>query len=187
MLHIKLKIFFILLLLVTNSSYAATKSTDLFQRALSNTSTAHNFVLISVVNDKTNEEQLVSTLAPFLLGAIHIEHQIPYTGEGNNKTLKLALSSNNRKFHFSNPEALKNIQRYYTEEILNEVRIVLNQFSVRELKLQLRGDGKNLDKLYMGKPPKLYTSYRNAIGHILLERGLLPRRGCIAGYLTIDE
>lgn len=40
---------------------------------------------------------------------------------------------------------------------------------------------------YMDRLAQEYSAYRDAIAHVLLERGLLPRRGCIAGFLTVDE
>ena len=42
-------------------------------------------------------------------------------------------------------------------------------------------------KLFGGKSDRSYAPYRDAVAHLLLERGLLPRRGCIAGWLTVDN
>jgi hypothetical protein len=175
------------LLLVASGRAADAPVHDLFTRAIQNDSTAPNYVLITVVNDKTKEARSVCTEAPFLLGAIHRERQISYDNAGVRKVKDLALAQTNRTFHFSREDALKNITHYYNDAILTEMRSALKRFSDEEIRKGFRGDGQGFDKLYMDKPRQQYSAYRDAIAHVLLERGLLPRRGCIAGFLTVDE
>jgi hypothetical protein len=175
------------LLLVVSGRAAEASVHELFTRAIQNDSTAPNYVLITVVNDKTKEAGLVCTEAPFLLAAIHRERQITYDHPGVRKVKDLALAQTNRTFQFSREDALKNITHYYNEAMLIEMRSALKRFSNEEIRKGFRGDGQGLDKLYMQKPSQQYSAYRDAIAHVLLERGLLPRRGCVAGYLTVDE
>jgi hypothetical protein len=177
-----------ILILISVCTYAdESKSYELFVRAIENNSTAPNYVLITVVNDKTKEARLICTEAPFLLGAIHRELQISYEAAGVCKVITLALSQKDRVFHFSRKDALKNIQPPYNEKNLAEMRVALKHLSDEEIRKGFTGYGKELDKLYIDLPGDLYRAYRSAIAHVLLERGLLPRRGCIAGYLTVDE
>jgi hypothetical protein len=163
------------------------KEHELFAKAIENESTAPNYVLIRVINDKTKEMVITCTEAPFLIGAIHMERQIPYDEPGSRKAKELALTRKDRTFRFSRDDALKNIGRHYDETILAEMRVALKPFSDVDIRNGFRGDGRALDKLYIDRPGRQYSAYRDAIAHVLLERGLLPRRGCIAGILTIDE
>ncbi|MDF9826906.1 hypothetical protein M2447_000991 [Ereboglobus sp. PH5-10] len=158
-----------------------------FRRAILNRSTAPNFVLITVVNDNTNEARVVCVEAPFLLGAIHRENNIPYSDEGVRKALDLALANKDQVFHFSNQEALANINPHYGDVILDAMRVVLKDIPDSALKNGFRGHGSDLDNLYMRQEGEKYSAYRNAIAHVLLERGLLPGRGCFAGHLFIAE
>ncbi len=177
----------ILILMSVYANAAEPDAYELYVRAIENNSTAPNYVLITVVNDWTKETRLICTVAPFLLGAIHRELQISYEDAGIRKVLEFALSQKDRIFHFSREDALKNIQSPYNEKNLAEMRVALKDLSDEEIRKGFKGDGKGLDKLYIDLPDKLYSAYRDAIAHVLLERGLLPRRGCRAGNLTVDE
>lgn len=162
-------------------------SYDLFRRAIMNESTAPNYVLITVVNGTTNETQLVCTVAPFLLGAIHEEYKIPYDDTGCRNAMRRALAQRDRMFRFSQELALKNIGSRYSKQILGEMRAALKGLSDEELRKGFTGFKTKLSELYSGRSYTEYSAYRDAIAHVLLERGLLPRQGCVAGYLTIDE
>jgi len=174
-------------LFIATASAGAANTNALFTRAIQNESTAPNYVLITVVDDNTNKRRLLSTEAPFLLGAIHSERKISYDAAGVNKVRQFALSCKDRTFHFSSSDALKNVSARYDENILVEMRSALKNLTDDQLRKGFRCDGKGLDKLYTDKPSREYSAYRDAIAHVLLERGLLPRRGCIVGCLTVDE
>lgn len=159
----------------------------LFERAIKNDSTSPNFVLVKVVDDKARKTEVICTEAPFLLGAIHREHGLPNDASGTQKATALALAQKDLTFHFSQREALDNLTRAFTASELREVRDALQSRSDDELLKGFRGDGTELDALYMGKGVKKYSAYRDAIAQVLLERGLLPRRGCVAGFLTVEK
>jgi hypothetical protein len=177
----------LVLILSTSAGAADTNSWDLFTKAIQNHSTAPNYVLITVVDDNNKQQKLVCTEAPFLLGAIHRERQIFCDEAGSAEVEEIALGNKDRTFHFSRADALKNMPRRYDEKILGKVRSILKDLSDDQIRKGFRCDGKGLDKLYMNKPKRQYSEYRDAIAHVLLERGLLPRRGCVVGCLTVDE
>ena len=107
-------------------------------------STSPYVVRITVVNDRTGEASTVCVDANLLSGAIYLEnggsfehYDLPVTKEGffdftkqprrestpeaieRAKKLvearKIAVANSSHVFHFSNPEALKNISRHYPE------------------------------------------------------------------------
>jgi hypothetical protein len=178
---------FIFAVLSVLCAKAGTNAIELFTRAIQNNSTAPNYVLITVINDRTKEARLLCTEAPFLLGAIHIERQISYDDAGCRRVKDLALGNTNRTFHFARNDALKNLACAYDDAVLTEMRSVLKPLPNEEIRKGFRCDGEGLDKLYVRKRARDYNAYRDAIAHILLERGLLPRRGCVGGCLTVDE
>ena len=165
----------------------ALKPKDHFASAIENNSTSPNYVLVTIVNEVTKETRLICTPAPFLLGALHKEHHLAYDAAGSGKAKELALAAKDRIFYFSNSDALKNVEPRYDDKILTEMRASLKGFSGEELKTGFRGDGKGLEKLYMKRPANQSSAYRDAIAHVLLERGYLPRQGCVAGYLILDD
>jgi hypothetical protein len=175
------------LLSVVGARAGGTNALDLFTSAIQNHSTAPNYVLITVIDGSSRSNRVVCTEAPFLLGAIHREHNLGYDKTSLQKVDSLALAQRSRTFKFSNPEAIKNVQPRYTEGILDEVRRALKHYTDDELRQGLRLEGTELSKLYDEKPGRAYGAYRDAIAHVLLERGLLPRRGCVVGRLTIDN
>lgn len=163
------------------------KQFELFAKAIQNRSTAPNYVLVTIVNDNTKEVRQGCVLAPFLLGALHDEQQIPYDAASIRKVEELALSNKEKIFHFKNGIALNNVRATYTPEILDEMRTALKSYSEKELRDGFNGSETALMNLYMSKPGKLYLAYRDTIACVLLERGLLPRCGCVVGTLSIDN
>ena len=160
----------------------------LYVRALKNQSTAPNYVLITLVDKRTGSSRVACTEAPFLLGAIHQEHELAYDENGERKAMSLALTQQDRTFTFSNPRAIKNVQPRYTEKQLEEMRGAVQECSDHELRRGLTPEDTDLQrKLFGTNRERSYGAYRDAVAHLLLERGLLPRRGCIAGWLTVDN
>lgn len=159
----------------------------LFRRALENHSSAPNYVLITLVSADGSHRRAVCIPAPFLLGAIDREHHLTGDEAGGAKALEIALATPDFAFQFKNPKAIENVQSDYTEVILAEVRAKLKGLSRSELLAGFRGGGGPLDTLYSHRKSGEYTAWRDAIAHVLIERGLLPGHGDAVGVLTVQE
>jgi hypothetical protein len=170
-----------LLLQLSNPS----KQDSLFTKGILNESTAPYYVLITVVNDSTHSSETIATEAPFLLGAIHLEYNIPYSKSGSRRVQKIALSNVNRIFHFRRDTAIKNIYPNCGNSILFEVKKRLSAYSNGDLLKQIKDDTYHteLHLIYMTQRKELYYCYRNAVAQVLLERGILVGRGCFNGSL----
>jgi len=160
---------------------------DPFVQAIENRSTSPSYILITVVDDNTNAKRVVCTVAPFLLGAIQRERQISYDDAASSKVMRIALTQKDRIFHFTRAEALKNIAPRYDEKILAEMRAALENFPDAEVANGFRQDGKGLDKLYREKPAEQRSAYRDAIAHVLMERGFWPGLGDLTGAIYISK
>jgi hypothetical protein len=167
-------------LLALAPAAAETPGKDLFRRALENHSTAPNFVLITLIA-ADGSRRAACIPAPFLLGALARERHV-----GLEEALRLALSQPDLAFRFKDPEAIRNVRPSYTEALLAEVRERLKRRSRPELLAGFGGSGP-LDSLYSGYRGEEYAARRDAIAHVLIERGLLPGQGDPAGFLTVEE
>src|SRR5580658_8126764 len=76
-----------------------------FEAAIRNTSTSPNFILLTVVDDRTGESTTGCTLAPFLLEALGFEHPTASSDE----IVRMALSNESHVFRLSNEKALNNL------------------------------------------------------------------------------
>jgi len=110
---------------------------------------------------------------------LHHEFGVPYDDAGEKSVRNLALRQADRHFQFSKPKALANIPQYYTPQILDAVRKLIAPKSDDEL---IKTDF--VQTLYSKKSREEYSSYRDAVAHALLERGISCTRGCRAGNLT---
>lgn len=158
----------------------------MFVRALDNSSTAPDFVLITVVDARSGETRIVCTLASGLEGALHMEFGIPYDETGVRRVHDLALQQPDRIFRFSNPEALAHVSPDYSSKDLDVIRAETASRSDSELL-----NYELIQSLYMRK--YLYLTnhriemrgrYKHAVAHVLLERGISCRRGCIMADLN---
>jgi hypothetical protein len=154
-----------------------------FTKAILDRSTSPYFILITVINDSTNSSELITTEAPFLLGAIHIEYSIPYSESGSTEVEKIALSNTSHVFHFKRSASLKNIGMFYNNQILSEVKKKLDALTRDNLLEQIRNPKSELHKIYQGRGKGAYIPYRNAVAHVLLEKGIAVRRNCRSGNL----
>jgi hypothetical protein len=175
--------FVVLALLALAVAEADSARSALFRRALENHSSAPNYVLITLVSADGSSRREVCIPAPFLLGALQREHRLA----GQSRALDLALSKADFVFRFKDPKAGENVQPQYTEAILAEVRARLKGLSRSELLAGFHGGSGPLDALYSRHRAGEYTAWRDAVAHILLERGLLPGHGDPAGVLTVQE
>lgn len=154
----------------------------MFRRAMANQSTSPNFVLVTIRDARRGSTRLVCVEAPFLEGALQREHRLDSSDAGRRQLRHLILSSSDWTYTLSKPDALANVSPRYSPEVLEKVRALLSSRSNAELKRP-----ETLDDLYVGKRGESYQAYRNAIAHVLLERGILCKRGCIAGELIVDR
>lgn len=143
-----------------------------FWRAMHDRSTQVPFVLIHVVQPNGSIDTY-ATSASFLLGAIHIEHRLPYTDAGEARALAIALSTPCRVFRFRTRKARQNVPRYYNLEVLQEVREALRGYSNTQL-LEGFAVGGTLHSTYNRFTHPKAHAYEFAVAHVLLERGLIP-------------
>ena len=80
-----------------------------FRAALTNSSTSPSCILITVQDVRNGSTRTDCTLAPFLLGAIHKERDLPYDSASERAVLDVALTTKDHFFSFRNPAALANI------------------------------------------------------------------------------
>ncbi|MBX9723283.1 MAG: hypothetical protein K2X81_17905 [Candidatus Obscuribacterales bacterium] len=166
---------------VHNVCWSQNGSKDLFQKSVTITNNSGNsgYVLITVVNDKTGKSKSVCTQAAFLLGAIHMQHGLPYTAEGKKRALEIALTAKDHEFHFSNDNALKNSEAGYDQQTLSQVRLELGSLSRTDLI-------KRFEKIEYGT-----AAHRFACAQVLLEHNILPWYACInssgALYVVPDD
>jgi hypothetical protein len=152
----------------------------MFIRALQNSSTAPDFVLITVVDARDASARVVCISTPSLKGALHTEFGIPYDEAGERRVHELALKQSDRVFRFSKPDALRSVQIWYTQADLDAVRSMLVD----------RPDGDLLNyefvqSLYMNHFSRNKRGrYQDAVAHALLERGIGCRRGCVEADLN---
>jgi len=173
--------------LVATSALSGTRSDDIFRRALENRSTASSFVLFTLVSTDGRTRRQVAIPAPFLLGAIHREHHIPSTAAGQAAALKIALEQPERTFQFKDRAAVRNVQPRYTEKQLAAMRERLKDESQWGLRTGFNAGSGRLDSLYNRPNFREYSALRDAIAHVVIERGLLAGHGDIAGFLTVKQ
>ena len=151
----------------------------MFQKAFENTSTAPDFILVTIRDGRSGEDSVRCIESNFLRGAIHEENGIGYDEAGSARVLAIALKHFQEPVTLKNRKALKNVTPRYTPEQLAAARKVLGEASAAQLR-----DRAFIDKLCNGRAPQLE---RNAAAHVLLEHGVRCGRGCVAGELWIEE
>jgi hypothetical protein len=120
-------------------------------------------------------EQSICTSAVWLIDAIRVERNLGDSESGTKLAMEIASSNATRSFAFKNPRAFDMVKPQYTCQQLDEVRDALKTVSISSLRNQLRvGKGK-VHQLYQDSGR---FSYRDAVGQILLERGI---------HVAVDE
>jgi len=147
---------------------------DMYRRGLANQSSAPLFVLVTLVDTKSGSERTACVDAPFLLGSIHIEHQLAYDDAGISKAMTIALNQPNRRFTFKQAKARANVEPAYGPEIADSMREKLMGKSDAQLREGLEIYKGELHLLYR-YPGGLKTESGNlhAVCQVLLERGIL--------------
>jgi hypothetical protein len=147
---------------------------DMCRRGLANQSSAPLFVLVTLVDTKSGSERTACVDAPFLLGSIHIEHQLPYDDAGISKAVTIALNQPSRRFTFKHPKARANVEPTYDPEIADSMREKLTGKSDTQLREGLETYKGDLHLLYRYKGGlKNESANLHAVCQVLLERGIL--------------
>ena len=155
-----------------------------FDAAIKNHSTSPSYVQITVVDATAGTSLSTCTTANLLLGAIHLEHDIPFNQSGGADVEQLALSNSGHTFRFTKPAAVANIGINFTDADLAFVRDKLKGLSEAELRDGFSVHGK-LHSIYMRLPLKQGYAYRDASACVLIEHGLSPKMADITGQIRI--
>jgi hypothetical protein len=169
----------VVLLFTSLLAHAGGYTRSMFCAALSNDSTAPDYVLIHVRGPGDQTNHTVCTTANFFLGAIHTEFDLGYTEAGEKRALDIALRQPESPFIFRKKAAMDNLANAETPEALADVR---RQFEGKT-------DSELLDREFIysitnERPQAKHLAYRDAVAHALLERGIGCTMGCVADQLS---
>jgi len=165
----------------------AQQSDASYESAIRNQSTSPSYVMITVVETKTGVVRPTCTGANFLLGAIVIEDGLSYDRDGATRAMQIALRNRNHTFKFSKQEALRNVERHYTDEELANIRRALQGRSVSEV-LQAVNSDRTLTELVHGRTFwERYWGLQEAAACVLIERGESPVLADITGQLFVTH
>ena len=175
----------ILIVCMSSVCFAQSKYTDvMYRKALTRQSTAPLYLLFTLNDDKTGQDRVVCTVAPFLLGAIQIQYHLNYDKGGEEVALVIALHNPGHRFRFNNPKALKNIVGD-TPEKLAEARKYLEGMSDAQVRQSIANQ--SLDRWCERRPIKEWHGCQAAIAHVLLERGMLVGHGDYVAKLYLEK
>ncbi len=190
----------ILLLVLCTSAHAESGYTQqMFRRAMSKDNMAVSgemtmsplFVLISL-RDKSGHERTVCTLASFLEGAIVDDNHLDYNNKGERKAFDIAMSAPNRTFAFTTRKAISNVQPRYNSRQLADARARLADKSRAQLRAEVERDDSDVTKIYRryyrDRPGFWHSDeWRDAVAHVLLERGILVGEAHGTATLYLDR
>ena len=151
-----------------------------FAAAVGNRSSSPSYVMIAVAADFAAEPQRICTLAPFLLGAIVREHDLPSDAAGLARAAEIALDSPNHMYRLRDPAARANVGPLYSETELAAARTLLAPLSTDELK-------RRFGSLSAAGRLPLNGYSRDAVACVLLERGLSPRSDDRSGQVFVRD
>lgn len=188
--HFAMPLFAFLVAMMFGQAAPSGYTEKMFRAALDNQSTAPNYVLVMIVAQEKGHAspRLICTTANFLEGAIHQEYGLAYDEAGVQKTRNILLAKTDRTFVLTKPPAIKNVPCYYTEDQLSEVREILRSKTNDELTHEF-DPGELRRKLTYSHvmDKKADKAYRDAIAHVLLERGILCGMGCVSDATYISH
>ena len=172
-------------MLLPLGAYAAEATNGLsavqFESALRNISTAPNYILITVVNGNTGYQATACMEAEFLLTALNIEHNLKWA-----EAVAFALAQPDRTFKFSDTNALKRVERAYSDQILQEARDCLAKMTVDEINAATF-DQNSMFYEFCAREPGAFGVRFPAIAHVLSECGILCGRSCKPGLFYIEN
>jgi hypothetical protein len=195
----------LILIAFTVKAESANKYTQaMFRRAMAKDniavsgelSSAPLYVLIRLVDARTGRSQAVCTLSTALQGAIAYENHLDVVKDGR-KIYGIAISAPGRTFRFTNYVAREKVTPPYTEQQLTEIRRSIQGKSHEQLRKEANVDllrppnqQSAITKLYRREIGKRFwssVSYRVAVAHVLLERGLPVGEAEDSQVLYIDN
>ena len=154
---------------LSNSEPAQSQAS--FEAAIRNSySTAPSYVLVEVVDARTESTRSTCTTVNLLLGAIRREYDLGSDKAGVSKAIEIAQSNKTHVFRFAKEDALNNIPVKYSNSDLVGIRAQLAPLSTDELRAGFARAGK-LHALYRN------DASRDAVACVLIERGLSPGMG----------
>jgi hypothetical protein len=172
---------FLLITCVTASG--ASKYTDrMFRKAVVEDSTSPFYLLFTLHDPKTGADRVICTVGNGLVGAIHFEHHLDFDEAGQKTARQIALTTPGHRFTFTSRKALHTVRPYYSERVLDEVRLLVARLSPAQLKRL-----NPLSGIYNKKDQDAYNAYREATAHAMLERGVLVYMDDIAGGVYIAQ
>jgi hypothetical protein len=160
-----------------NSDLSEKTKYEMFVKAIDDNSTAPYYVVIKVKDMKTGLEKEICTEAPFLSGAIYREWNC-----GIFQSDSIAKTHKDRYFEFSKDSALWNISfDLYSSKDLADYKSKINIDTViKDIK-----SGKIMEKTFLDKIDRLKN--QRMFSHLLINQGIMVRRGCIAGNIISFE
>lgn len=156
------------------------QSQSSYEAAIRNQSTSPSYVLISVADDETGQQNPVCTTANFLLGAIHQEYGLGYGPADSSKAIEIALGNHQHTFRFHQKAAMDNIRPQYSKNELAAAQALLAPLSTDALRAKFS----SLDSKFRF-PTDGYN--RDAVACALVERGLSPRLSDLSGQVYIAQ
>ncbi|WP_211471552.1 hypothetical protein [Collimonas humicola] len=151
-----------------------------YEAAIHNSSTSPSYVLITVVEARTESARSICTTANLLIGAINMEYGLGHDRAGYSKSDEIALSNQTHVFRFTKQDALNNVPFTYSDDDIAAARTFLAPFSVAELR-------DKFSSLYSSQRLALNGFSRDAIACVLIERGLSPKMADISGQVFVER
>ena len=150
---------------------------EMFVKAMDYNSTAPYYVVIKVKDKRTRLVKEICTEAPFLSGAIYRELKC-----GVFQSDSIAKTHKDRYFEFSKDSALWNIgfDLYSAKDLADYKSKIDIDSVVKDIK-----NGTIKDKTFLGKADRLKN--QRMFSHLLINQGIMVRRGCIAGNIISFE
>lgn len=153
-----------------------------YEYSLTHLTTSPYYIKIAVTDLNKNVRFSTCTPAPFLLGAIHFQTALPYTKQGIDDALNIAVSQRDHEFSFDSEKAIRNITPKYSAEQLLHAREKYGAYDtklLREMFSTKSGGG----EIRFGPS---FAAERDAVACILIERGFEVWRADLGGQIFVN-
>jgi hypothetical protein len=163
---------------------------SMFARAVKKESASPRYALVQVRGSGANSVQTVCIPGHALVEAVEIEKEWTFRTNGKGKAAGFAVRHWNSPFTFEKVNALARVHPRYTAMHLAKARARLSSLSKAQLHSQLRGASRRrnpepqteLQRIYAGRNAPIAYASREAVAHILLEKGASDDR---TGHLCL--